>query len=93
MARDRLLIIGTVFIAIGLSGIFGISWRGSLPMISGAMISMVMGGDVMGQGQMKAMIQEMMSGRLPLRIQPEDLSEPDSPEAKLLQCARAFSAR
>ncbi len=85
MDKDRLLVMAVGLIAVGMAGIFITNWLGDYPVFSGGMSSR--GGIMqmmMGRDQMKDMIQEMMSGRLPPGISPEDLPEPDSPGARLL---------
>lgn len=79
MQKNDLLIAAVVLIAVGIVGIFGTTWFGGPSLFSGGMMQM-MGGGMMSQGQMK----EMMSGRLPPGIKPEDLPEPDGMGARLL---------
>ncbi len=85
MDKDRLLVMAVGLIAVGMAGIFITNWLGGSPVFSGGMASR---GEIMqmmmGRDQMKNMMQEMMSGRLPPGISPEDLPEPDSPGARLL---------
>ena len=90
MARDRLLVTAVVLISVGMAGIFTTAWLGG-PHIFGdgpfpwsGMMRMMMGNGMMRQDQMKEMMQEMMSGRLPPVTKPEELPEPESPGAKLL---------
>ena len=84
MASKRILITAVVLIAVGAGGIYSLSGLGIPLMNTGGMIQMMMGGDMMDQGQMKEMMQEMMSGRLPPSIKPEALPNPGNPGAKLL---------
>lgn len=85
MHNDRLLVMAISLIAVGMVGIFITHWLGGYPVFSGGMSSR---GGIMqmmrGRDPMKEMMQEMMSGRLPPGISPEDLPEPDSPGARLL---------
>ena len=89
MYKNRLFISAIALIAIGMAGIFITSWFGRTHVSGGEMSSrsgmmQMMGGGMMDQDRMKEMMQEMMSGRLPPGLPPEDLPEPDSPGAKLL---------
>lgn len=84
MARDRLLMTAGMLMTVGIVGIVSTTWFGGPSMFSRGMSGMMMGGGMMSQDQMKAMMQEMMSGQLPPGIKPKDLPEPDSPGAGLL---------
>ncbi len=53
-------------------------------MMGSGMMGKMMQDGMMDQNHMKEMMQEMMSGRLPPGIRPEDLPEPDSTGAQLL---------
>ena len=81
MARDRLLVTAVVLISVGMAGIFTTAWLGG-PHIFGD--GLFPGSRMMRQDQMKEMMQEMMSGRLPPGTKPEELPEPDGSGAKLL---------
>jgi cytochrome c5 len=90
MDKGRLLVMAVGLIAVGMAGIFITNWLGGYPVFSGwmspggGMMQKMMGRGMMDQDQMKEMMQEMMSGRLPPGISPKDLPEPDSPGARLL---------
>ena len=84
MEGNRFLIIATVLIITGATGIFSMTWFGGLLPFSGGMARMMMGSGMTDQDKRKEMMQEMMSGRLPPGLPPEDLPDPDSPGAKLL---------
>ena len=87
MGNNRLLIIAVVFITFGLAGIFASNWFGAYhwaggmsPMTNGGM----MGRGMMNRDQMRDMTQRMMPGMLPPGIRPEDLPDPSSNGAVLL---------
>ena len=96
MARDRLLVTAVVLLSVGMAGIFTTAWLGGPhifgdgPFPGSGMMRMMMGNGMIRQDQMKEMMQEMMSGRLPPGIKPEELPEPDSSGAKLfgLHCTQ-----
>jgi cytochrome c5 len=93
MASKRILITAVVLIVVGTGGVYSISWFGGPLVNGGGMIQMMMGGGMMDRGQMKDMMQEMMSGLLPPDMKPETLPDPDGLGAKLLNryCAQCHS--
>ncbi len=89
MDKHRVLVMALVFIVVGTVGV-SITWwfgraqtwdRGWFPE---AALMPMMGWGMMHGPRMGAMMQEMMSGRLPPGIAPEDLPDAESPGARLL---------
>lgn len=76
MKSNRQLILGMALIAIGLLG---------MNILPGVSMGGMMGGPMMmDRDGMKAMMNRMMSGRLPPGIAPQDLPDPKSEGARLL---------
>jgi hypothetical protein len=89
MYKGRMVVIAIFLISIGIAGLITIGlfsgpsiFRGEI--LPGALMMNIMGRGMMQQGQMKDMMEEMMSGRLPAGVRPGDLPDPDSPGAKLV---------
>ncbi len=90
MSNNRLLIIAVVLIALGLTGIFTAAWFGNyggargMFQMPGMMMDGMMGRGMMNRQQMKEMMKRMMPGMLPPGIKPENLPDPASRGAQLL---------
>lgn len=84
MQKHHLPITAVALIVVGIAGLLSTTWFGGPLAFSGGLYQMMMGGGMMGRDGMTEMMQEMMSGRLPPGITPEDLPEPDSAGANLL---------
>ncbi|MBI5634553.1 MAG: hypothetical protein HZA15_13870 [Nitrospirae bacterium] len=84
MRNNRLFIIAVVLIALGLLGLITTTWFGSYRQPQRIIQMPGMMGGMMNRGEMKDMMQRMMSGMLPPGIKPENLPDPDSRGAKLL---------
>lgn len=80
MRNNRFLIIAVILIAVGLIGIFMTTWFGSDQRFAGMPPTMGM----MKREQMKEMMQRMMPEMFPPGIKSEDLPDPNSRGAKLL---------
>ncbi len=89
MGTNRVLVLALMFVVIGSAGISITTWLGQWQTADGALFPRIammpmMGGGMMHEPRMRAMMQEMMSGRLPPGITPERLPDPNSPGATLL---------
>ena len=90
MKNNRLLIIAVILIALGLIGIFTTTWFENyreprrMFQMPGMMMNGMMGGGMMNRDEMKGMMQRMMPGMLPPGVKPENLPNPSSRGAKLL---------
>ena len=78
MKNNQNLIIGVVLLIVGAVGLNGLWSR------TGMSMSGMMGGGMMERGGMKEMMKEMMGTQLPPGIDPGDLPEATSNDAKLL---------
>jgi cytochrome c5 len=93
MRNNRILVIAIILITFGSVGIVATSLGGRYQRATGGwmppMMNMMgiemMGRGMMDQNHMKGMMERMMSGNLPPGIKPEDLPEPDSRGARLLE--------
>jgi len=88
MEKHRVLVMALMFIAVGTAGVSITTWLGGAQTVEtrlfpDAALMPMMGWGMHGPG-MRAMMQEMMSGRLPPSITPENLPDSESPGAKLL---------
>jgi cytochrome c5 len=88
MEKDRVLVIALMFLAVGTAGVSITSWFGGVRTWDRGWFPeatlMPMMGWGMHEPRMGAMMQEMMSGRLPPGIAPETLPESESLGARLL---------
>lgn len=89
MGTNRVLVLALMFVAVGTAGVSITTWLGKSQTVDGGLLPRIammpmMGGGMMHDPRMEAMMQEMMSGRLPPGITPEHLPDPDSPGATLL---------
>ncbi|MBI3606340.1 MAG: cytochrome c [Nitrospirae bacterium] len=89
MGTNRVLVLALMFVVVGTAGVSITTWLGEWPTADGALFPRIammpmMGGGMMHDPRMRAMMQEMMSGRLPPGITPERLPDPNSPGATLL---------
>ncbi len=85
-----MLIIAVILIAFGLIGIYTAPWFGNyrgprrIFQMPGMMMDGMMGGGTMNREQLKNMMKRMMPEMLPPGIKPEDLPDPASQGAQLM---------
>lgn len=89
MEKHRILVMALILIVVGTTGVSITSWSGGAQTwdrgwFPEAALMPMMGWGMMHEPRMRAIMQEMMSGRLPPNITPEHLPDPNSPGAMLL---------
>ncbi len=89
MGTHRVLVLALMFVVVGTAGVSITTWFGGAQTVDSglfpeAALMPMMGWGMMHEPRMRAMMREMMSGRLPPSITPENRPDPNSPGATLL---------